>query len=113
MFWVAYVLDKSLSLRLGRSSTIQDYDVTVPDTRMNGREKSSTAAFFGLWVIASRLQGQIYELLYCPGAIAQSDSTRKARAQVLLQRLGELDSLTLEASVSPMKQQDMTAIDSI
>ena len=102
LFWVAYVLDKSLSLRLGRSSTVQDYDVTVPDARITGLDTSSTAAFFGLWVIASRLQGQIYELLYCPDAIAQPELTRRSRVQLLLHRLGELDSLTHDASVRSM-----------
>ena len=102
LFWIAYVLDKSLSLRLGRSSTIQDYDVTVPDARINSLDKSPTAAFFGLWVVASRLQGQIYELLYCPDAISQPELSRRSRVQLLLHRLGELDSLTHEATVRPM-----------
>ncbi len=105
LFWVAYVLDKSLSLRLGRSSTIQEYDVTLPDPRTSGPETSSTAAFFGLWVIGSRIQGQIYELLYCPEAIALPESTRRSRVQLLEHRLGELDSLTHETSVRPPTRQ--------
>jgi hypothetical protein len=104
LFWIAYVLDKSLSLRLGRSSTIQDYDVTLPDARTNDPDTSSTAAFFGLWVIASKLQGQIYELLYCPEAIALPEPTRRSRVELLAQRLGELDSLTHETSVRPAQR---------
>jgi hypothetical protein len=100
LFWVAYILDKSLSLRLGRSSTIQDYDVTTPEPGTSGPDKTPTTAFFGLWVIGSRLGGQIYELLYCPEAIAQPEPIRRSRVQLLAHRLGELDALTHEASVS-------------
>jgi hypothetical protein len=99
LFWVAYILDKSLSLRLGRSSTIQDYDVTTPEPDIRS-SKTPTTAFFGLWVIGSRLGGQIYELLYCPEAIAQPESTRRSRVQLLARRLGELDALTHEASAT-------------
>ncbi|KAK4039663.1 hypothetical protein C8A01DRAFT_46920 [Parachaetomium inaequale] len=93
LFWAVYTMDKSLSLRLGRSSTIQDYDVTVPDPG-DGPGQSPVGSFFGLWVIASRIQGQIYELLYCPDAVAQPEPVRRSRAQLLLVRLGELEALT-------------------
>jgi len=99
LFWVTYVLDKSLSLRMGRSSTIQDYDVTVQIRPPTDPDATPNDAFFGLWVTGSRLLGEVYELLYCPAAIALPESTRRARAQDLLQRLGDLDALTAEASV--------------
>jgi hypothetical protein len=99
LFWVVYTFDKSLSLRLGRSSTIQDYDVTVPEPRNDGLRQSPILSFFGLWVTESRIQGQIYELLYCPEAVTQSEAVRKSRAQLLLSQLDKLDSLTQEVSV--------------
>lgn len=98
IFWTIYTIDKSLSLRLGRSSTIQDYDVTVPDPNSLPHEDPITS-FFDLWVVVSRLQGQIYELLYCPDAIAQPEPVRKSRVQLLIRQLGEIDSLTLDVSV--------------
>ncbi|EAQ88657.1 hypothetical protein CHGG_05276 [Chaetomium globosum CBS 148.51] len=97
LFWGVYTIDKGLALRLGRSSTIQDYDVTVPHPGEDGVPVAGDfplASFFGLWVIGSRIQGQIYELLYCPDAIAQSDAIRKSRVQSLLDQLGDLDELT-------------------
>ena len=30
LFWFLYTMDKGLCLRLGRASTIQDYDIAVP-----------------------------------------------------------------------------------
>ncbi|KAK4120198.1 hypothetical protein N657DRAFT_693139 [Parathielavia appendiculata] len=95
LFWIAFILDKSLSLRLGRSSTIQCNDITVPEpTSGNPGHTPMITAFFGLWVIGSRLQGEIYELLYCPGAINQPHHVRRSHADLLLQRLEELDTLT-------------------
>jgi hypothetical protein len=98
LFWIVYTMDKSLSLRLGRSSTIQDYDVTLPDPHSIPHQNPITS-FFDLWVIVSRLQGQIYELLYCPAAIAQPEPVRRSRVELLIHQLGELDSLTSEVSV--------------
>jgi hypothetical protein len=56
-------------------------------------------AFCHLWVAASKIQGQIYELLYCPEAIAQPVSVRQSRVQLLVSRLDDLDILTCEICV--------------
>ncbi|KAK4243720.1 fungal-specific transcription factor-like protein [Corynascus novoguineensis] len=96
LFWVVYSLDKSLSLRLGRSSTIQDSDVTITVPCDDGPRQSPIVSFLRIWVIESRIQGQIYELLYCPEAIGQSEVVRKSRAQLLLSRLDELETLVQE-----------------
>jgi hypothetical protein len=104
-------VDKSLSLRLGRPSTIQDFDVTVPYTPRNNQGHTAITSFFQLWVIASRIQGQIYELLYCPEAIAQPEPVRRSRVQLLVGRLEELDTLTREATVSlanPYEQRTLS-----
>jgi hypothetical protein len=107
LFWVVYTLDKSLTLRLGRSSTIQECDITVP-TPSTDSEGTPVANFFYLWVLGSRLQGQIYELLYCPDAIAQPESVRKSRVQVLEQELAELAALTDKETVGNLPTQHIT-----
>jgi len=99
LFWLVYSLDKSLSLRLGRSSTIQDSDVTITVPCDDGPQQSLMVSFVRIWVIESRIQGQIYELLYCPEAIGQSEVVRKSRAQLLLSRLDELETLVQEVLV--------------
>ncbi|KAL2132145.1 hypothetical protein VTI74DRAFT_4151 [Chaetomium olivicolor] len=96
LFWVVYMLDKSLSLRLGRSPTIQEYDITVPDPARDGPGQTAITPVFALWVFTSRIQGQIYEQLYSPRAIAQPNSVRQARVQMLLDHLSEYDALTDE-----------------
>jgi hypothetical protein len=104
LFWVAFILDKSLSLRLGRSSTIQGYDVTVPEPSSDRPGHSPMiTAFFSLWIVGSRIQGQIYELLYCPEAIAQPESVRRSRVELLLQRFEELEKLTDAEAVRPIQ----------
>jgi hypothetical protein len=110
LFWVAFILDKSLSLRLGRSSTIQEYDVTVPEPSIDrpGHNLMITA-FFSLWIVGSRLQGQIYELLYCPEAIAQPESVRRSRVELLLQRFEELERLTNAEAVRPIPIMRVTS----
>lgn len=94
-----YIFDKSLSLRLGRAPTIQDYDITVPYPSSDDPDREAVTELLRLWVVASKIQGQIYELLYCPEALAQPAPVRQSRVQILVSRLEELDALTLEAVV--------------
>lgn len=82
MFWYTYILDKSLSLRLGHSSTLQDFDITLdlpevsPDTRLSMWE-----VMYQHWIRIGRFQGRIYEELYSPQALSGgSDITRRARS---------------------------------
>ncbi|KAL1836185.1 hypothetical protein VTJ49DRAFT_5466 [Mycothermus thermophilus] len=98
LFWAVYAVDKSLSLRLGRSSSIQDHDITIPKPESIGAVQNPGASFFDLWVRASNIQGQIYELLYCPHALAQPEDVRRFRAQQLVSSLDEVDKMTVEAT---------------
>ncbi|KAL1970487.1 hypothetical protein VTN77DRAFT_4131 [Rasamsonia byssochlamydoides] len=81
MFWYTYILDKSLSLRLGHSSTLQDFDITLdlpelsPDSRLGMWE-----VMYQHWIRIGRFQGRIYEELYSPQALSGSDIPRRAKA---------------------------------
>ncbi|GLA04363.1 hypothetical protein AnigIFM60653_004412 [Aspergillus niger] len=66
LFWTVYVLDKAISLRLGRASTIQDYDVTsLLNIDMAGLDEP---------------YGKIYVF---PAALARPESERAAHARQL------------------------------
>ncbi|GKZ91649.1 hypothetical protein AnigIFM59636_004302 [Aspergillus niger] len=66
LFWTVYVLDKAVSLRLGRASTIQDYDVTsLLNIDMAGLDEP---------------YGKIYVF---PAALARPESERAAHARQL------------------------------
>ncbi|KAI0882423.1 uncharacterized protein GGS22DRAFT_43903 [Annulohypoxylon maeteangense] len=96
LFWTNYFLDKSLSLRLGRASTIPDWDITTHRPSISDPHKEPAVAYFVLWVEAARCQGNIYELLYSPDAVAQPDDVRQSRAQLLVNNLQTLEQATQE-----------------
>ncbi|KAK6856612.1 hypothetical protein PG995_006799 [Apiospora arundinis] len=93
IFWSAYMLDKGLSLRLGRASVLQDYDIGVPavlertalDDDYGGVAGSGhSAAILSLWVKHAEVQGRIYQRLYSPGALRQAESSRAAQVQLII-----------------------------
>ena len=83
LFWSVYCLDKPLALRLGRASTIQDYDISLPwKIELEGIAEPWERVY-QLWIKLSRIQGQIYEQLYSPAALCQGESERAAHARHL------------------------------
>lgn len=84
LFWTIYSLDKALSLRLGRSSSIQDYDITVSsDINLGPSVSELWGSVYKLWIRLARIQGRVYELLYSPAALAQPESDRVMYARQL------------------------------
>jgi hypothetical protein len=88
LFWHVYVSDKNLSSRLGRTSTIQDFDV---DTRhriiSNDLGKMPWEYAFNSFIELSRLQGQIYESLYSASATKRGQAERLSIASHLESQL--------------------------
>lgn len=99
LFWTNYFLDKSLSLRLGRASTIPDWDITTRRPSTGDPHKEPVFAYFVLWVESARCQGNIYQLLYSPEALAQPEHVRQSRAQLLVENLRVLEEATQETHV--------------
>ncbi|TDZ59899.1 putative transcriptional regulatory protein [Colletotrichum trifolii] len=87
LFWSVYFLDKSLSLRLGRPSTCQDYDITIPYPSSSSKAHGVLMSYFYLWVIVAGIQGKTYEQLYSPEAVSQPASIREGRARGLAAEL--------------------------
>ncbi|KAK4220323.1 fungal-specific transcription factor domain-containing protein [Rhypophila decipiens] len=98
LFWAVYIADKGLALRLGRASTIQDYDVTVPYPASEGRSSNPIAMFLRGWVLVANVQGRIYEQLYCPEAIRLAEGERWERAKELVGMLSEVERFMGEAT---------------
>lgn len=100
LFWFLYTMDKGLCLRLGRASTIQDYDIAVPlpvlgteenfaagNGKYNTSLKDKKINFLGLirfWCKLAGIQGRIYEDLYSPRALKQPKTSRAAKADLLV-----------------------------
>ncbi|KAI1634654.1 hypothetical protein F4809DRAFT_651742 [Biscogniauxia mediterranea] len=89
LFWCTYMLDKALSLRLGRAAVLQDYDISLaPSVVAAGVRVGASASYPGpqvmaLWIQHARVLGRIYERLYSPGALRQPDAARADQVRVL------------------------------
>lgn len=90
LFWTAYYVDKSLSLRLGRASTIQDWDITTTPPCPPSDDQEPVLAFYVLWTKTARCQGNIYEMLYSPASLTQPAEVRQSRVNLLASDLHEI-----------------------
>ncbi|KAI0401710.1 hypothetical protein F4802DRAFT_618745 [Xylaria palmicola] len=83
LFWCTYMLDKALSLRLGRASVLQDYDISLPHVTPDARAAYPGKEVMTLWIQHARVLGRIYERLYSPGALRQPAAARAEQVAVL------------------------------
>ncbi|TQN63735.1 Protein STB5, partial [Colletotrichum shisoi] len=101
LFWLIYVIEKGLSLRLGRSSTIRDNDVTVPRPQANTHAVSEPTlmCLFPECTRLATLQGMVYDQIYSPASLCQPQEVRVSRARQLAGQLDELMAMnTYQAS---------------
>lgn len=88
LFWTVYLLDKNMSLLLGRASCIQDYDIDVPYPTCTG--DLVTRAWDEGWIAflsLGRLQGQIYDRVYSAAALKLAPEVRAHSINELAQEL--------------------------
>lgn len=83
LFLCVYCLDRALSLRLGRASSIQDYDITVPEDLGGHKVDEPWKTMYHLWVKVAEIQGKVYEQLYSPGALSRPERERVLCARQL------------------------------
>ncbi|KAJ3548449.1 hypothetical protein NM208_g994 [Fusarium decemcellulare] len=96
LFWAMYFFDKNLSLRLGRPSTIQDWDITTPILPFHG--SCLLDSIVSIWIRTAQCQGNIYEKLYSPDALSQPDHIRQSRVEALSNELHDIDRQSREMS---------------
>jgi hypothetical protein len=89
-FWQVYLMDKQLSLRLGRSSTLQDWDILHPPIETSTTASGQMTPNMRYWVDLARVQGLTYEKLYSPLALQQNTSDRTATARHLAFQMEEV-----------------------
>jgi hypothetical protein len=92
VFWFIYSMDKMLSLQLGRSSAIQDWDVSLPypgsfDGPSQGSVLGEGNSIQHYWVNLAKIQGETYERLFSPAAFLKSARERAEIVRDLVQRL--------------------------
>lgn len=91
IFWMIYMFDKTMSLRLGRASFIQDYDISLPffnDSDMSPGVADSKI-MLTYWVKVARVQGQTYEKLFSPAAFLRTTEQRTQTAVELVNALNQ------------------------
>ncbi|KAK6224272.1 fungal specific transcription factor [Colletotrichum tabaci] len=78
IFWLIYVIEKGLSLRLGRSSTIRDNEVTVPRPQADthGYSDPTLMCLFPECTRLATLQGMVYDQIYSPASLCQPQEDR-------------------------------------
>ncbi|PGH27088.1 hypothetical protein AJ80_01275 [Polytolypa hystricis UAMH7299] len=77
VFWFLYILDKDLTLCLGRTSAFQDYDIAVELPKPSPNPKHRPWSYlYTSWISYSRIVGQIYERLYSVRAQSESGDVR-------------------------------------
>ncbi|TGZ81937.1 hypothetical protein EX30DRAFT_318588, partial [Ascodesmis nigricans] len=106
LFWLLYAMDKGLSVRLGRASAIQDYDITLPMPTTyicNDERYKPWTSLHQLWIFGAQIQGNIYEHLYSPAAMRKSASERERSASSIVEDLERMrrDELALESTITP------------
>jgi hypothetical protein len=92
LFWFVYAIDKRLTLCLGRTSTIQDWDVTIPPPETHASDSQNPSLYFlPVTVKLSACHGEIYELFSRLSSHCVADDVRFAHTSTLKDRLGALE----------------------
>ncbi|KAJ5355961.1 hypothetical protein N7517_010570 [Penicillium concentricum] len=89
LLWGIYFFEKTLSVRLGRSSTIANCDITVLSLEGLKMSDSHGICYAHQTVKLAGLAGRIYEQLYSAHALHIAEDTRIHRALELSQELHE------------------------
>ncbi|KAI1928138.1 hypothetical protein LOZ66_005313 [Ophidiomyces ophidiicola] len=84
VFWFIYLMDKNMSLCLGRTSTLQDYDISVeyPDLPIDSGVRP-WRILYESWLDLSRIVGRVYEHLFSAQALCDSAASRLKKARAL------------------------------
>lgn len=105
VFWLVCMFEKQLSLRLGRASRIQDWDVSLPllavrEASPNGFEGGDMLIY---WVKVAKVSGQIYERLFSPAAFRKPLEERSRTAAALVKAMDQAWSERGQASTVDIK----------
>ncbi|KLO83436.1 uncharacterized protein Y057_1085 [Fusarium fujikuroi] len=100
LFWLTYLLDKGLSLRLGRPAVIHDDEITLPERLDKADVPGGWRGLLTQWIRHSRLVGRAYQDLYSPSALRASTHERGERARRLVAALKQI----MDGSLMPLGQ---------
>lgn len=98
VFWFIYMMDKTLSLRLGRASIIQDWDMSLPYPNIDADHarfgslvqqgyKGTNMLLY--WIKTAQVQSKAYEKLFSPAGISRPLEERAQTATELVDALNQ------------------------
>lgn len=88
VFWQVYMMDKNISLSLGRASNLQDYDIDAELFEpSNDQRYRSYDLLCHAWIHFARLEGKVYDFVYSVNALAVSSEERSVYASNLAHEL--------------------------
>ena len=87
LFWFIYCIERGMALNFGRASSIQDWDIQSDRPRYPEEIKILWGPLFSLWFDFAKIQGEIYEQLYCARAQKQAIEVKAELARGLAVRL--------------------------
>lgn len=86
-------MDKNLSLRLGRASILQDWDISIPrPSPPLGKGHPGGYNWLDMnyyWIQVAEIQGEVYAHLYSPGAFSKTNEERAQWVEHTASRLKE------------------------
>lgn len=91
VFWFIYIMDKTLSLQLGRASAIQDWDISLPYPGSVDKRSLSIGLTHmqRYWIALSKTQGETYEQLFSPAAFLKPEHERVRIVNCLVKKLNQ------------------------
>jgi hypothetical protein len=90
LFWSVYALDKSVSLRVGRTSVLQDFDISSPLPAYPENPKHNHWHEVSLcWISFGRFQGRVFPELFSVSALSGDQGSRADKAKKLASELCE------------------------
>jgi hypothetical protein len=98
LFWFVYAMDRSLALNFGRTSNIQDYDLTIEFPTESDTPGGFPLGYYGDWFHFAQVQGDIYQQLFSVAAQRESPSVRAQRAQILASRVSTIRERFIDAN---------------
>lgn len=93
LFWSVYTILNLMSLRLGRASVIQDFDIALPSPFETFPCNDIWGHICALWTKQAMIQNKVYTTLYSPAALNQPESVRVSHARSLA---AEMNSTIIE-----------------
>ncbi|KAI1469858.1 uncharacterized protein F4812DRAFT_450270 [Daldinia caldariorum] len=87
LFWIIFCLEKPLSLRLGRCSSISDIEITVPLPGSSQTSVSPVMSYFHQSIRISMVTARIYERLYSEHSLSAPDNVREQVVSELSQEM--------------------------